>query len=59
MKRACGDNLEPYLKELKRKLKDKIVSLNNLNEKESYSLCIQFLQREFAPIDRRLKQGDY
>lgn len=45
--------------ELKKKMKEKLRGVRSLNEKESYLLCTQFLQREFAPIDKRLKTGDY
>ena len=42
-RRVVGDNIDPYLSDLKNRLKQKFYGLSNLNEKESLTLCSQFL----------------
>lgn len=40
-------------------MKVKFDNLLAFNETESMAMCKQFLVREFAPIDRKLKMSEY
>lgn len=58
-KKAIGDVSREFLSSLKKSIKQKFQIITQQNDKESYNQCMSFIQREFNPIERKLKLNEY
>lgn len=58
-KKAIGDQVEEYLKDMRRKIKQKFQALKHENEKEASRVCSSFIIKEFSGINKKLKSNEY
>lgn len=58
-KKAFGDNIDEFLRDLKKKIKAKIQSVKVQNEKESMGTAHNFIVRNFSSIEKKLKLQEF
>lgn len=58
-KKAFGDNIDEFLKDLKKRIKAKVTSVKTQNEKESMSAAHQFVVRNFSAIEKKLRLQEF
>ena len=58
-KTAVGDVREEFLANLKSKMQEKLQMLRIENEKTSEQICVMFLQQNYEPIEKNLRNQQY
>ena len=58
-KKALGPNSAEYIKDLKQKVKNKLKSVMNENEKETRKACQMFLANSYSGTLSKLKQNEF